>query len=74
LILDLHDGGEHMIVLLNDKPICISKAVYGTKLQDESGKKWTTISKMTDCLEPVQVKKGDRIALETKFDEVSHPL
>jgi hypothetical protein len=63
-----------MKVLLNDKPICTSKAVYGTKLNDPSGREWTTISKMTDCVDPVYVKKGDRIALETKFDEVSHPL
>jgi hypothetical protein len=63
-----------MKVLLNDKPICVSKAVYGTKLNDASGRKWTTISRMTDCVDPVAVKKGDKIVLETKFDEASHPL
>jgi hypothetical protein len=63
-----------MTVLLNEKPVCISKAVYGTKLKTEGGKEWTTISEMTECLDAIRVKKGDKIALETKFDEISHPL
>jgi len=74
LMVDLHDGGESMTVFLNEKPVCVSKAVYGTKMKSENGKEWTTISQMTDCLDAVRVKKGDKIALETKFDEKSHPL
>jgi hypothetical protein len=70
----MHDGGEKMLVYLNDKVVCETKAVYGTKLKNESGKEWTTISEVTQCTDPVKVNKGDRIALETKFDEVAHPL
>ena len=62
-----------MTVFLNGKSVCISKAVYGTKMKSENGKEWTTISAMTDCLDPIPVKKGDKIVLETKFDEISHP-
>jgi hypothetical protein len=69
----MHDGGESMTVLLNRKPVCVSKAVYGTKMKADDGKDWVTISKVTDCLEPVGVKKGDTIVLETKFDEKAHP-
>jgi hypothetical protein len=62
-----------MTVHLNGKPVCVSKAIYGTTMKNENGKEWTTISSMTDCLDPIAVKKGDKIVLETKFDEVNHP-
>jgi len=69
----LHDGGEHMNVLLNDKLVCTSNAVYGTKMKNANGKEWTTLSAMTTCVDPIAVRKGDRIQLETKFDEIAHP-
>jgi hypothetical protein len=73
-MIDMHDGAEQMSVYLNDKLVCETKAIYGTTLKSESGKDWTTISEVTQCTEPVKVKKGDRIALETKLDEIAHPL
>jgi hypothetical protein len=70
----MHDGGESITVYLNEKPVCVTKAIYGTKMKTGSGKDWTTISEVTDCLEPIPVKKGDNLVLETKFDELAHPL
>jgi hypothetical protein len=37
-------------------------------------KDWKTISKMSECTEPVQVKVGDKIKLEAIYDNVAHPL
>ena len=70
---DMHDGGVSVETIVNDKPVCESKAVYGTKLKMENGKEWTTISKMTDCQEPFDVKNGDMIKMKVSFDEVNHP-
>jgi hypothetical protein len=61
---------------LNDKETCVSKAEYGgTEGTMKAGEKeWTTISKMSDCLEPIAVKKGDYLRIEASYDTVKHPL
>ena len=69
----MHDGGVSVETIVNGKPVCESKAIYGTKLKMENGKEWTTISKMTDCEEPFAVKNGDIITMKVNFDEVNHP-
>jgi hypothetical protein len=69
----MHDGGVSVETIVNGKPVCESKAVYGTKLKMDNGKEWTTISKMTDCQEPFSVKNGDMIQMRVAFDEVNHP-
>jgi hypothetical protein len=63
-----------MSVSLNGKNICTSKAEYGATYSASSTSKWTTISKMTDCVDAVPVKRGDRIALEAAYDTAKHPL
>jgi hypothetical protein len=64
-----------MSVSLNGKNICTSKAEYGaTYSRSSTASKWTTISKMTDCVDAIPVKRGDRIALEAAYDTVKHPL
>lgn len=34
---------------------------------------WEVISEMTQCTEPVQVKKGDKISMVSYYDGVKHP-
>jgi len=66
-----------MIVYVNEKNVCISNATYGTSYTGElanNGKKWTTISKMSDCSNIIPVKKGDVIKLEATYNEKEHPL
>jgi hypothetical protein len=55
---------------------CTSKAIYGGnggKLNLE-GKTWETISKMTECTDPIAVKAGDSIKIEGTYDTKAHPL
>jgi hypothetical protein len=68
----MHDGGTSLDILLNNKTVCSSKAIYGTKMQ-MNGKDWTTISEMTDCTEAFKVKRGDVIKLVVNYDEIAHP-
>ena len=71
--LDMHDGGTDIKILLNDKPVCTSEAIYGAKMTTGDGKDWKTISRMTDCERPFTVKKGDNIKLVVNYDESAHP-
>jgi hypothetical protein len=68
----MHDGGTSLDILLNNKTVCSSQAVYDTRLQMD-GKDWTTISQMTDCTQPFNVKKGDQLHLVVNYDEITHP-
>ncbi|KAF2403692.1 hypothetical protein EJ06DRAFT_288207 [Trichodelitschia bisporula] len=72
----MHDGGEAVTAFVNGKPICTSQATYGSAGAEliVNGKAWKTISKMSDCLDPVELKKGDKIRLEATYDNVAHPL
>jgi hypothetical protein len=68
----LHDGGDHIELQLNNRTICDSLAVYGTP-QEQQGTKWAVIEKMTQCTEPVQVKKGDKLHMVSYYDTEKHP-
>lgn len=75
----LHDGGARMLAYLNGSPICTSSATYGgelgTLVDASTGEKmWETIIGMENCLEPVEVKKGDVLRLVAEYDPGSHPL
>lgn len=73
----MHDGGSKILLYLNDKPICTSVASYGGVAHATAvlgGKKWETISKMSDCTEPIDVKRGDQLKMESIYDLESHPL
>jgi hypothetical protein len=65
------DGGENVIVKINGKPVCESKAVYGGK--DATSDGWATIGEMTPCYGPISVKKGDLMTLESNYDLEKHP-
>jgi hypothetical protein len=73
----VHEGGEKIILLLNDKLICESRAVYGgsqgTFLR-EDGFKWEGISYMTPCHEPVNINRGDVLTMVSTYDTSNRPL
>lgn len=72
----LHDGGEAMELYLNGKKVCTSKAIYGGEggTMVVAGKKWETISEMTDCDGTIPVKTGDRLKMKALYDLDKHPL
>ncbi|KAF2670171.1 hypothetical protein BT63DRAFT_424121 [Microthyrium microscopicum] len=72
----LHDGGEGLEFWVNDKLICDSKAIYGGPTgtrKSADGKVWETMSGVKECVDPVQVKKGDSVRLEAFYDLIKHP-
>jgi hypothetical protein len=69
----LHDGGDHIELLLNGKVICNSHAVYGKRKVQENGQAWEIITEMTQCPMPVRVKKGDLLSMKSYYDVVKHP-
>jgi hypothetical protein len=71
----MHDGGVALAAFVNDKLACNSTALYGLAGGElvVGGKEWKTISKMTECLDPFPVKKGDKIRLEAVYDNIAHP-
>jgi len=73
----MHDGGESIDMFLNDKLVCHSVAAYGgndATMIGADGKKWDTISSMSDCPQAIPVKKGDRLRLQAAFDTATHPM
>jgi hypothetical protein len=77
VVPDMHDGGEKIILYLNDKPVCTSVATYGGVAFAKAnidGKNWETISNMNDCTTPMSVKRGDSLRMESIYDTTKHPL
>jgi hypothetical protein len=72
----MHDGGTSVTLWVNDKLYCSSKAIYGGEGGEINidGKKWATISKMTECNEPIPVKKGDKLKVQATYNTIAHPL
>jgi hypothetical protein len=64
------------MLYVNNVLKCTSNAVYGGEGGKLSldGKVWETISKMTECNEPIPVKAGDVIKVEGTYDTKAHPL
>jgi Stress up-regulated Nod 19 len=71
----MHDGGTGMVLKINDKVVCDSKAEYGGSgtFKGENGKDVQALSGMKECNDPVPVKKGDRLSIEAYFDLEKHP-
>ena len=67
----LHDGGDHLQLVLNGKIICDSHAEYGGAAQTNGA--WQTIGGMTSCPKNVEVKKGDTLTIESFYDLERHP-
>jgi hypothetical protein len=72
----LHDGGTSVSLFHNNKLYCTSNAIYGGKsgVLTVDGKKVETISKLTECNEPLKIKVGDILKVEAAFDTGKHPL
>lgn len=63
---------------LNNKTVCDSRAEYGidskaTKDLAPNGQKWEVITKMSQCTEPIPVKKGDMLQMISIYDNALHP-
>jgi hypothetical protein len=72
----LHDGGLNVILKVNGKLACESKAIYGGEAVTATavdGTKWQTIGRMTKCRDPIPVKRGDKLVVEANYDLVQHP-
>lgn len=72
----MHDGGVDVVVKVNGKEVCVSKAIYGG--EGHTGKKangetWTTLKEMSVCDEPIKVAKGDQLSITANFDMEKHP-
>jgi hypothetical protein len=72
----MHDGGLNIILKINDKVVCDSRATYGgeghtTKTDD--GKIWETIAESSYCPETIKVIKGDKIYMQANYDVSLHP-
>jgi hypothetical protein len=60
----LHNGGDEMVLSVNDKEVCHSKAKY-----DERG----NIVDMGSCNLVLPVKRGDWMSMESVYDLAAHP-
>jgi len=61
----LHAGGDKMILRVNGKDTCVSSPTY-----DGNG----VITHMSLCPDPIKVKKGDYIVVESVYDLSKHKL
>jgi len=72
----LHDGGLKMVIKVNGKEACTSSITYGGEGHEQvqaNGEVWKTIGRTIGCLEPIAVKKGDKLNMEAFFDFEEHP-
>jgi Stress up-regulated Nod 19 len=65
-----HDGGTKMIMMVNGKEVCESKAVYGKAAANND----EAVVDMTLCDKSVPLKRGDELTLKAEYDLKSHPL
>ncbi|KAF2404354.1 hypothetical protein EJ06DRAFT_518776 [Trichodelitschia bisporula] len=72
----MHDGGTAVNMYINDKLVCASKATYGGagSTLKVNGKEWQTITKMSECADPIAIKKGDNVLITASYDTKTHPL
>jgi hypothetical protein len=60
----MHDGGDKMLLSVNDNVVCESTPQYRDR------ELWS----MSSCGGPVEVKKGDYLTLTSIYDVPKHPL
>lgn len=66
------DGGDSVVLTRNRKTLCESKAEYETS--NSSSSQQSSLVGMTTCLGPMEIKKGDVLELEARYDLEKHPL
>lgn len=54
-----------MVLAINDKEVCVSRAEYGETS--------SVISGMSQCLDPIQVSEGDYLTMTSIYDLKAHP-
>lgn len=64
----MHNGGSSMIMLINDKEVCESKAVYAKEGNQEK------LMSMTQCPPSLKLKKGDTLTMKSIYDLKAHPM
>jgi hypothetical protein len=72
----LHDGGVRVELTLNGKVVCDSHAQYGGDGGEgvaPDGRPWQTIRQMSQCTDPIPVKKGDILGLKSYYNTKLHP-
>lgn len=67
----LHDGGVQIDMQINKKHVCTSVAGYGGEGSENGGVK--TISSMSHCEKPIEVKKGDKLSMSVTYDLQKYP-
>ncbi|QDS72135.1 hypothetical protein FKW77_004102 [Venturia effusa] len=79
----LHDGAVEINVFLNGNKVCNSQAIYGGDRPIVKGdaaaapstqEKWETIQSYTPCSQPVKIKKGDKLTMDSTYDLTKHKL
>jgi hypothetical protein len=66
----MHDGGDKMILYVNDKEVCTSMPIY----QPSGVGNETVLTGMTPCHKAFPVKKGDFLSMKSVYDLSRHPL
>jgi hypothetical protein len=71
----VHDGGINLVLKVNDREVCNSKALYGGPGHTTvvNGRTWETIRETTPCTGTIRVEKGDRIFMQANYDIDLHP-
>lgn len=67
-----------MLLTVNDKVVCDSRAHYGIDSRDTAslapnGKQWQVITEMSQCIDPIPIKKGDILQMVSIYDNAAHP-
>jgi len=61
----LHSGGDSMTLKINGATRCVSKPTYDSN---------SIITNMSLCPEPIQLKAGDSMTIESVYDTTKHKL
>lgn len=64
-----------MKVILNEKVVCESKAIYGQNGHTSvNGERWETITSYQPCVGPIKTKAGDKLLISADYDIREHKL
>lgn len=72
----MHDGGVNVLIYLNGKEACNSKAIYGGETRsskDATGHAQETLAGQADCPNMIKVVKGDKLNISAFYDLELHP-
>jgi hypothetical protein len=66
----MHDGGSKMVLFINEKEMCVSRATYGQGGDNNN----QTIVGLSICPAVISFKKGDVMTMDAVYDLGQHPL